>query len=265
MTFFPLMLDLRGRPVLLVGGGPETARRAQALLAAGARLTVLCPQPLSGLEELAAAGRVRWLRRAYREGDLAESAREEPGGGFWLVVSCAADKSLNAALAREAEALRVFLVAADDPAHASAIFPAVHRQGDFVITVSTGGKAPALAVRVRDRLRQEYGPPYGEFTDLLGALREEVARRVRDPEVRRALWYRLVDSPALGLVAAGDPGGARRLLERLIETAPAGPVRPPARCEPYLPARPTPHPLARPEGCPPEQPDPAFEASAEAR
>lgn len=183
MTYFPLMLDLRGRPVLLLAGGPETPAKLQALLEAGAEVTVLCEEDGFGLEALARAGRIRWLRRGYREGDLE---------GFFLVISHPKDKAIHPKVKAEADQRGVFLVAVDDPQNASAILPAVLRRGELLVALSTSGAAPALAVRLKERLARLFPEAYGELVAFLRTLRPRIAR-IPSFEERKRLWYRIVD------------------------------------------------------------------------
>lgn len=202
--YYPVMLDLRGRPVLFVGGGWETEAKVRGLLEAGAAVTLLSPLEHPGLEPLVHSGRISWLRRGYRRGDLA---------GFRLCIAHPPDRSLNALIAREARERGVWLNAVDDPARCDLILPAAHRQGDLVVAVSTGGAAPALGVRIRQRLAREYGPEYAPYLELLRSLRPVVLQAYpHDFEARRAAWYRMVDSPALGLLALGEPESARGVL-----------------------------------------------------
>ncbi|GAA5334828.1 MULTISPECIES: precorrin-2 dehydrogenase/sirohydrochlorin ferrochelatase family protein [Thermus] len=183
MTYFPLMLDLKDRPVLLIAGGPETEAKLHALLQAGARVTVLAEEDAWGLAALEREGRIRWLRRGYREGDLE---------GYFLVVSHPKDKAIHPRVRREAEERRIFLVAVDDPEHASAILPAVLRRGDFLVALSTSGAAPALAVRLKERLAQLFPETYGELVAFLRTLRPKIAQ-IPSFEERKRLWYRIVD------------------------------------------------------------------------
>ncbi|WP_018466818.1 precorrin-2 dehydrogenase/sirohydrochlorin ferrochelatase family protein [Calidithermus timidus] len=198
------MLDLRDRPVLFVGGGWETETKVRGLLGVGARVTLLSPGEHPGLEPLVQEGRLSWLRRGYQRGDL---------GGFCLVISHPADQSLNAEVAREARERGIWLNAVDDPAHCDFILPAVHRQGELVIAVSTSGVAPALGVRIKQRLAREYGPEYAEYLRLLRPFRAIVAETFPDDfEARKAAWYRMIDSPALELAARGEVQAARAVL-----------------------------------------------------
>lgn len=115
----------------------------------------------------------------------------------------------------------MWLNAVDDPAHCDFILPAVHQQGDLLIAISTSGVAPALGVRIRQRLAQEYGPAYAEYLRLLRTFRPLVQQTYpHDFEARKAAWYRLVDSPALEHLAQGEVETARqRLLEALHNQA----------------------------------------------
>jgi precorrin-2 dehydrogenase/sirohydrochlorin ferrochelatase len=203
--YFPLMLDLRERPVLLIAGGPETGAKLQGLLEAGARLTVLAEEDHWGLSALAEEKRLRWLPRGYREGDLE---------GFFLVVSHPKDKAIHPKVKAEAERRRIFLVAVDDPENASAILPAVLRRGEFVVALSTSGAAPALAVRLKERLAQLFPPEYGELVAYLRGLRPRLAQ-IPDFEERKRLWYRIVDL-ALEELPRKGPSGAKAHIEETL-------------------------------------------------
>ena len=206
--YYPVLLDVGGRPCLVIGGGEVAEAKARGLLACGARVTLIAPAVTSGLRNLAAAGRIHWVQRDYRPGDLE---------GFMLAIAATDSPAVNRRVWQEAEERRIWLNAVDDPDHCSFILPAVHRQGDLVLAVSTGGKSPALAARLRDRLAARLGPEYARWLELLGRLRPEVTRRVPDPDARKALWYRIVDSDALDRLRAGDAAGALATVRALIE------------------------------------------------
>ncbi|TFU14737.1 bifunctional precorrin-2 dehydrogenase/sirohydrochlorin ferrochelatase [Thermus tengchongensis] len=210
------MLDLRGRPVLVVGGGGETEAKVRGLLEVGAAVTLISPHPHPGLEPLLEESgvlRFRWLRREYRWGDLE---------GYQLCIAHPRERWLHPLIAQEARERGVWLNAVDDPVHCDFILPAVHRQGDLIMAVSTSGVAPALGVRIRQELARRYGPEYKEYLQLLRSFRSIVHRTYpHDFQARRAAWYRMVDSPALELVARGDTERARAvLLEALHCTGP---------------------------------------------
>src|SRR6266851_3813996 len=136
----PYLLGLRlgGRRVVVVGGGGVASRRVPALLDAGADVMVVSPKAAASLEDLAAAGRIRWEARGYRPGDCA---------GAWLVCACTDDPSVNAAVAAAAEAQRTWCVRADDAGLSAAWTPASGRAGDIRVAVLDGLRSGALSAR----------------------------------------------------------------------------------------------------------------------
>jgi uroporphyrin-III C-methyltransferase/precorrin-2 dehydrogenase/sirohydrochlorin ferrochelatase len=133
-----LGLRLRGRQVLVVGGGAVAARRVPRLLAAGADVVLVSPSVTPALEELAAQGRVEWRQRAYTAGDCASA---------WLVVACTDRAEVNAAVAEEAEAGRTWCVRADDAPASTAWTPASGTAGDTSVGVLSGDPRHSAAVR----------------------------------------------------------------------------------------------------------------------
>jgi uroporphyrin-III C-methyltransferase/precorrin-2 dehydrogenase/sirohydrochlorin ferrochelatase len=206
-AFYPAFLDLRGRRVVVVGGGAIAEQKVHGLIEAGARVTVVSPETTPGLSHLEARASVEIRRRRYRTGDLA---------GAWLAIAATDDRAANAAVWAEAEQQGVLLNAVDDVDHCSFIAPAVHREGDITVAVSTAGKSPALAVRLRDRIGRMVGRAEAGLCELLGELRPELAERVPDARNRAAVWYRVVDSDAIGFVRRGDTAGARRRVRELV-------------------------------------------------
>jgi uroporphyrin-III C-methyltransferase/precorrin-2 dehydrogenase/sirohydrochlorin ferrochelatase len=141
-ALFPLFLKLGGRVVLLVGGGPVAAAKAKALAEAGALVTVVAPAVSDELAALAATRGFPVARRCFEPSDL---------DGAWLAVA-AAPAAVNREVAAAAEARRVFVVAVDDPASASAYGAGVVRRAGVTVAVSTDGEAPALAGLLREGL-----------------------------------------------------------------------------------------------------------------
>lgn len=208
--FYPVFLDLRTRPCAVIGGGQMAEAKVLALLAAGARVTVVNPDVTPRLAALEAKEQIAIRRRAYQPGDLT---------GMWLVIAALDDRTTNRQIWEEAEQRGILLNAVDDLPHCSFIAPAIYRQGDLAIAISTAGKSPALAVRLRERLAEIVGPEYATLLNLLGDVRAEVARRVPELRVRTALWYRVVDADVIEFVRRGDVEGAREQIARHIDEA----------------------------------------------
>ena len=210
MTFYPVFLNLRGRRAVVIGGGTVAEQKVLGLIAAGAHVTVVSPETTPRLAELAAGGGVDLRRRPYRRGDLA---------GAWLAIAGTDDRGANAQVWAEAEREGVLLNAVDDLDHCSFIAPAIHREGDITVAVSTSGKSPALAARLRQRVARLVGPAEARLCELLGELRPELAARVPDTRARTALWYRVVDSDVIEFVRRGDDDGAHRRIDELLDEA----------------------------------------------
>jgi siroheme synthase-like protein len=210
--FYPVFLHLEDRPCTVVGGGSIAEQKAIGLLRAGARVTVVGPDPSPRLRELAAHGDVQLRQRGYERGDL---------DGAFLVIVSVDDRAVRHTVWQDAERQRVLINAVDDTPHCSFIAPATFQQGDLTVAVSSAGKSPALAVRVRNRIAGLLGPEYGTFLTWLGDLREDVAARIPDGAARTALWYRIVDSTVIDFIRRGDLPEARRHLDRMIHDAEA--------------------------------------------
>jgi uroporphyrin-III C-methyltransferase/precorrin-2 dehydrogenase/sirohydrochlorin ferrochelatase len=209
VTFYPVFLNLHGRRAVVIGGGAVAEQKVLGLLSAGAHVTVVSPETTPRLAELAARGGIDLRRRPYRTGDLA---------GAWLAIAGTDDRAANARVWAEAEREGVLLNAVDDLDHCSFIAPAIHREGDITVAVSTAGKSPALAARLRQRVARLVGPAEARLCELLGELRPELAARVPDSHARTALWYRIVDSDVIEFVRRGDMEGAReRIAEHLAD------------------------------------------------
>ncbi len=202
---FPVCLRLEGRRILLVGGGAIAEARAQELLAAGARLTVIAPSVTPAVRQLAEAARVVILERAYVPGDVR---------GQQLVFTATDDIAVSRAVAAEARELGVLLNAADEPELCDFTLPSVGRRGPITITVSTAGLAPALAALLRRQLEAQVGPHHVHLARLSGWLR---ARLPRGPERMRLLRW-LVDSDVSRLLAQGQRREATARLRSALHT-----------------------------------------------
>ena len=211
MSYYPVQLDLRGRPCIVVGGGVIAEGKVTGLVEAGARVTVLSPVLTLGLRSRRDAGELLHCCRAYRPGDLA---------GSILVISATDDPVVNRAVWVEAMERGILVNVVDDPPHCSFILPSIHRRGDLTIAVSTSGRAPALAVRLRESFERQVGPEHARFLELAASIRTPLARRLPSFAERKALWYRLVDSDVLDLLRVGDDAGARDRFAEIMGVAP---------------------------------------------
>ena len=193
--FFPVFLDLEGAQALVVGGGPVAARKAEALLAAGACVTVVAPKISPALEESAARGEITVIRGAYRA-DLME--------GMHLVFAASSNRALNQRVCLEARKRRIPVNAADSPSDCSFILPAVVRGEEFTAAISTGGRNPGAARALREFLE-------AHRADI--AVRMERGRRRPQTVAQKGIVYIVGAGPgdpdlltvrALGLLRSAD-------------------------------------------------------------
>jgi siroheme synthase-like protein len=192
MQSLPIFVDLDGRRCVVIGGGAIAARKVEALVRAGARVTVIAPQISREIEDLAAGtGAVELWRRAYAGGDLA---------GSWLAFAATGDPAVQDQVAREAARERIWLNAVDEPERCSFTMPAIAERGPIVVAVATGGASPALAAAVRDEVAARLGPEYAAAAAHLAALR---ARYAPGPARQRA-FARLVEEGLVDAFRARD-------------------------------------------------------------
>jgi len=183
MSYYPVSLDLKDRFCIVIGGGKVAERKVRGLLVCEAAVQVISPRLTSGLTDLFRAGRLTWLERDYQPGDLA---------GAFLVIAATDSEQVQQLTYAEAKDRDILINVADVPDRCNFILPATVRQGDLTISVSTGGKSPALAKRLRQELEKSIGPEYKITADILGSLRGEILARGRPQAENEVLFNRLL-------------------------------------------------------------------------
>jgi precorrin-2 dehydrogenase / sirohydrochlorin ferrochelatase len=187
MSLFPMFLKLEGRLCLVVGAGRIAESKISSLLAADASVRVVAPQASETVADWARQKRVTWYRREFLPGDL---------HGVFMVIGATSSGETNAKVFREAQQQRVLCNAVDDPEHCDFYYPAVVRRGDLQIAISTAGRSPALAQRLRCELETQFGPEYADWLTELGSRRENVFEIEKDPEKRRRLLHGMASRKA---------------------------------------------------------------------
>lgn len=206
--YYPAFVDIEEQPCLVVGGGAIAAEKAGSLLECGGAVTVISPDLTEELRGRAERGELRWIEREYEPGDVR---------GFKLVISATDTAEVNERVYGDAEAEGIMVNVVDVPALCRYIVPSIVRQGDLCIAISTGGKSPALAKKIRGQLEGAFGTEYADLLDLLGAYRPRMkAAHPEDIETRARLWTSLVDSDLLDLIRDGRAEEARDRVESCI-------------------------------------------------
>ncbi len=205
-AFYPVFLDLRGKAVLIVGGGVVAERKVEQLLPAGPAITLISPEVTPQVARWAADGAIIHMPRAYEAGDI---------NGASLVIAATDDVAVNRTVADAARAERIWVNAVDDVEYCDFIAPAVVEQGDITVAVSTGGKSPATARFLRRQLEAFLS---ADFAVLLG-IAEEARLRLRREGLRVPSdeWQTALDGGVLDLVRSGQTAAAReRLYDNLV-------------------------------------------------
>ncbi len=212
MTTFPVfVVGLERRTCVVVGGGRIAAEKVHALIGGGAgRIVVISPELGDELRALTPDPRIVHISRPFEEGDL---------DGAFIVISATDDPAVNHKVYETAEAKGILAQVVDDPPRCAFIMPSIIRRGDLTLAISTGGASPALAVRLRERLQEMIGEEYERFVTLAGEIRPTIMDRIPDPDLRKKLWYEIVDSPVLQLLRGGAFDEAKAHALQLIDEA----------------------------------------------
>ena len=217
MALYPIFVEMKGRRILVIGGGHVSAEKVRGLLASEADVTLVSPELNDELREHVEAGRIRHVERAYQDSDL--------DGGYELIMVATDDGAINAEVAAGSKKRGIWVNAADDQKHCDFILPSVVRKGKITLAASTSGASPALARRLREELDAYLTDDMPALADLLAEVRQEI--RKRGLKVDSDTWQQAIDGQLRVLLAQRKYGQARaRLIERLgIElTAVGGPV-----------------------------------------
>ena len=163
MGLFPIFVKLQQRLVVVIGAGEIAAQKIDGLLRAEARIRVVAPEVSAAFVKPIRGGRIEWIPRKFAAGDL---------DGATLAIAATSATGVNASVFREAEARGILCNAVDDIENCHFYYGSIVQRGDLQIAISTNGKSPALAQRLRQELEQQFGPEYEVWLEWLGAARE---------------------------------------------------------------------------------------------
>ena len=182
-----MFLKLEGRRCLVVGAGAVAEGKIRGLLEAGASVQVVAPEAVLQVQKWAWEGAIGWKARRFQPHDL---------DGAFLVIAAMSSPDLNAQVFNEARERKVLCNSVDDPEHCDFYYPAVVNRGDLQIAISTNGRSPALAQRLRQELEEQFGPEYEAWVKELGEARKELTAKKVALEPRRKLLHELASHEA---------------------------------------------------------------------
>jgi precorrin-2 dehydrogenase/sirohydrochlorin ferrochelatase len=211
MAKYPIFLELSGRRVVVVGGGAVAVRKAQAMLAAGARLVVVAERIDNMLTVLCRGKKAELIKSRYSKNYLAESV---------LVIAATNNHRLNKQIYKDCQELEVLCNVVDEPELCDFFVPAVVRRGDLQIAIGTEGHCPAYAGHIRKKLEKIFTEEHGQFLAELETIRKRIIEGVVEPTERKALLGELADDKSFKYFVENGPAQWRTFAEGLVNKIP---------------------------------------------
>lgn len=195
MDYLPLFFDLRGKPVLLVGGGTIALRKARLLVKAQARVIVVAPEVSGELESMVIEGGGSVHRELYREAYLDQVV---------LVISATDQPDINRQVAEDCQRRRLPVNVVDSPELCSVIMPAIVDRSPLMIGISSGGQAPVLSRMVRAQIESAIPAAYSRVATFASRCRDQVKAHFTDGDMRRRFWEKILAGPAKEMALSGN-------------------------------------------------------------
>jgi len=205
VRYYPVFLDIAGKPVVVIGGGKIAHQKVAGLLKAGAEVTVISPELNREMSKLAAGARFRHIQRGYQSGDLE---------GYVLAFVATDDRTVNATVAQEGKQRRVWVNAVDDAPNCDFIMPAIAQEGGLIAAISTSGASPAMARKMREELEAFLSEGYALMLELAAEVRVEL--RERGVLVDSDVWNAALDEELKRLLVQGERVAAKERLMRAL-------------------------------------------------
>ncbi|MBF0551789.1 MAG: bifunctional precorrin-2 dehydrogenase/sirohydrochlorin ferrochelatase [Deltaproteobacteria bacterium] len=207
MKYYPMFLDLKGRRCLVVGGGQVAQRKVITLVECGAEVILIAPEVTDVLKDYVTGGRI-----THRIGNFTPSSLENT----FMVIGATNDPTMNSRIAKEAAARGILHNIVDQPEDCSFILPSILARGDLTLAVSTAGRSPALAKKIRRQLEDQIGEEYGRFLEIMGLVRKRLLQENRPSAENKILFETLVESDLLSQCRNGDHEGIDRRLQEIL-------------------------------------------------
>jgi len=209
MQQFPLFIQLKNRPVLVVGGGAVAARKVRAIVDAGPPVHVVAPALCTAMDAMVKSNQVTHDAREYAPGDTQN---------FWLCIAATNQASVNAQVATDAAVHNALVNVADAPHLGDVNFASVVNRNPLQIAISTGGHSPILARLIRARIEAFIPKSYGQLAQLAGDYRQRIKDKFHSLSDRRRFWERVLTGPIAQRLLNGDEAGARNALDHSLAT-----------------------------------------------
>jgi siroheme synthase-like protein len=200
--FYPIFLNIQGKRCVVIGGGKVALRKVKMILDYGANVSVISPKPHPDIAKLSKERAIHLIQRGYETRDLK---------GAVIAIICTDVKEVNRKVADEAKKAGLLVNVADDPEPSDFIIPAFFRRGNLTLAVSTSGKSPALARKIRMKLEKSFGKEYASLLSLIGEVRSTLKKK--GYIVGAEVWQEALDLDLLiQLVRSGQRKKAKAIL-----------------------------------------------------
>jgi precorrin-2 dehydrogenase/sirohydrochlorin ferrochelatase len=208
MSYYPVFLHLSGKKAVVVGGGMVARRKIETLLEYGAIVHVISRDLTGDLQDRLNNGDIRLISSEFNERYIEDA---------FLVIAATNDKALNRRVSEAAKMRNILVNAVDQPEECSFIVPSVIRRGDLLIAISTSGKSPAMARKIREALADQFGKEYEYFLNIMGRVRMQLLSKDISEDERGRIFHDLVDSDLLELIRKQDIVGVASEMERILK------------------------------------------------
>ncbi len=207
MAYYPIFVDLHDKKVLVVGGGKVAERKVQDLLSYGCEIYIVSPEFTTQLSQLAATGRIH---------SIPHDAIDKTMNDAFMVIAATSDPKVNSQIASKAKQRGLLINAVDQPGDCTFIMPSTIRRGDLQIAISTAGKSPALAKKIRKEMELTFGPAYASFLDLMGLIRIKLLAQGNPSSKNKPIFQNLVNSDLLEFIKNGDVNRIKATLRSIL-------------------------------------------------
>lgn len=209
MSLYPVFIDLRRKPCLVIGGGPVAERKVKNLLDVEALVRVVSPGLTSPLYDLFKQNRFQWMNRDYCTEDLS---------GAFLTFICTDNSRLNREITEECRQAGILANVVDDPANCGFLVPSVIRRDSLIVAISTQGKSPLFSRLLREELEELIPEDYGQLVEALGRMRAYIKAIIPDPKSRQPVHQLLRRPDIMNLLREGNEELAKERIRLCISS-----------------------------------------------
>lgn len=204
--YFPIMMNLKGKKIVIVGGGPVAFQKLKAFQHTNANIHMVSPEITEEVKKWLKEHYVTWHCKNYESSDLEDAN---------LIIAATNQRHVNDQIRKDKKPHQLFLQV-DDPEASDFIMPAVIRRGKLSVAISTDGASPGLTRKLKKELEQQFDERYGEYVEFLERARKSILKEITDSEMKRTCLHRILDSVFYDLTIDGKYEERDELFQQLL-------------------------------------------------